>query len=233
MRESEFWITEKKSDPMNEPGRKREVFMRRVYKIMKKVQLEAGQIKGGQVLTANQLKDLLVTLGKERCKSSFCALFDFYAPRLKSFFLKVGTSEEIAEELIQETFVQIWRKAQTYDPSKAAVSTWIFTIARNRRIDRFRSEKSYIFEDDSYLDTHLIMEESQSQAVFESEIGPKMHKAIALLPSNQSEIIKMSFFQDLSHGEIAECLSLPLGTVKSRIRLAFKQLRSILAELDQ
>ncbi|PLW76495.1 RNA polymerase subunit sigma-70 [Cohaesibacter celericrescens] len=196
------------------------------------MQLRAGEIIGGQNLTAKQLKDLLVVLGKDRCKKSFRALFEHFAPRLKSFFLKIGTNEEVAEELIQETFVQVWRKAHTYNPEKAAASTWIFTIARNRRIDRFRSEKSFIYKDEQFFSTVLVTEESQSQTVFESELGHRVRDALALLPANQSEIIHLSFFKDLSHSEIAQHLSLPLGTVKSRIRLAFKQLRTILAGLE-
>lgn len=183
-------------------------------------------------MTAEQLKNLLVTLGEHRCRTSFRALFEHFAPRLKSFFLKVGTNEEVAEELIQETFVQVWRKAHMYNPDKAAASTWIFTIARNRRIDRFRSEKSFIYKDEQFFSNALVAEESQSRDMYRSELGVHVKEALAVLPANQSEIIQLSFFQDLSHSQIAQHLSLPLGTVKSRIRLAFKQLRTILAELE-
>ncbi|MCT4655044.1 MAG: sigma-70 family RNA polymerase sigma factor [Cohaesibacter sp.] len=199
---------------------------------MKKLQLEAGETKGGQELTTKDLKALLVMVGSSQCKDSFRALFDHFAPRLKSFFLKIGTNEGVAEELVQETFVQVWRKAYTYNPEKAAVSTWIFTIARNRRIDRFRSEKSFIYKDEHFFSTHLVVEESQNQSVFETELGHQVRDALFLLPANQAEIIRLSFFQDLTHSEIAQNLSLPLGTVKSRIRLAFKQLRTILAGLE-
>jgi len=199
---------------------------------MEKLQLEAGKNRGRQDLTAEQLKSLLVTLGEQRCKRSFRALFEHFAPRLKSFFLKIGTNEEVAEELIQETFVQVWRKAHMYNPEKAAASTWIFTIARNRRIDRFRSEKSFVYKDEQFFSNALVAEESQSIDMYRSELVHHVKKALAVLPANQSEIIQLSFFQDLSHSQIAQHLSLPLGTVKSRIRLAFKQLRTILAELE-
>lgn len=199
---------------------------------MEKLQLGAGVTRGRQDLTADQLRSLLVTLGEHRCKKSFKALFEHFAPRLKSFFLKVGTNEEVADELIQETFIQIWRKAHMYNPDKAAASTWIFTIARNRRIDRFRSEKSFVYKDEQFFSNALVAEETQPTDIYRTELGHHVKEALAVLPANQSEIIQLSFFQDLSHSQIAQHLALPLGTVKSRIRLAFKQLRTILAELE-
>ncbi|MCV6548282.1 MAG: sigma-70 family RNA polymerase sigma factor [Cohaesibacter sp.] len=197
------------------------------------MQLTVGILEKGRVLATEDLNKLLVTLGRDRCKACFRTLFEHFAPRLKSFFLKVGTNEEVAEELIQETFVQIWRKSHLYDPSKAAASTWIFTIARNRRIDRFRSEKSFVYRDDQYFADMLVMEEQQIDDVYRGELNEKIKDAIGLLSANQAEVVRLSFFDDISHREIAQKLSLPLGTVKSRLRLAFKHLRTILKEMDQ
>ena len=112
--------------------------------------LRKGSIGGG-VMPSGQFNVMLVSVGSERDRKAFRALFDHFAPRLKSFYFKAGTNPQMAEELVQETFAQIWRKAHLYDPGKAAASTWIFTIARNQRIDRLRSEKSFVLRIRAFL----------------------------------------------------------------------------------
>ncbi|SNZ19012.1 RNA polymerase sigma-70 factor, ECF subfamily [Cohaesibacter gelatinilyticus] len=198
---------------------------------MGNMQLIVGTSEKGRDLATKDLNRLLQIVGQDHCRASFRTLFEHFAPRLKSFFLKVGTNEETAEELIQETFVQVWRKAHLYDAKKAAASTWIFTIARNRRIDRFRSEKSFVYRDDQYFADTLTCEAQQADDVYQGEMEERVKHAIGLLSANQAEIIRLSFFQEASHREIAAKLSLPLGTVKSRLRLAFKHLRTILREM--
>ncbi|SNY94239.1 RNA polymerase sigma-70 factor, ECF subfamily [Cohaesibacter sp. ES.047] len=183
-------------------------------------------------MTAGQLSALLVSLGDQRDRLAFRQLFDHFAPRLKSYYMKAGTNPQMSEELVQETFAQIWRKAHLYDPAKAAASTWIFTIARNQRIDRLRSEKSFVFKDQDYFASKLVTEEEQSRDVYRNELADRVSKALTLLPSNQAEIVNMAFFEDATHADIAQRLKLPLGTVKSRMRLAFGRLRKLLAEVE-
>ncbi|WP_119308071.1 sigma-70 family RNA polymerase sigma factor [Cohaesibacter haloalkalitolerans] len=183
-------------------------------------------------MTAGQLSALLVALGETHDRDAFRQLFDHFAPRLKSFYLKAGTSPQMAEELVQETFTQIWRKAHLYIPEKAAASTWIFTIARNQRIDRLRSEKSFVYKDQAYFAAELVSDEAQTTEVHRNELVERVSRALSLLPSNQAEIVSMAFYDDATHAEIAKTLSLPLGTVKSRMRLAFARLRNILSEVE-
>ena len=183
-------------------------------------------------MTSSQLSAMLVTLGQDRDRGAFRHLFDHFSPRLKSFFLKAGTNPQMAEELVQETFAQIWRKAHLYDSSKAAASTWIFTIARNQRIDRLRSEKTFVYKDQDFFASQLVSEEEQTRDVHRSELVERVSKALSLLPANQAEIVNLAFYEDATHADIARKLSLPLGTVKSRMRLAFGRLRKILSEVE-
>ena len=171
--------------------------------------------------------NLLVELASSRDKEAFSELFSYFAPRLKSMLMGTGTDPETAEEVAQETMISVWRKCEMYDPKKASASTWIFTIARNLRIDRFRSEKrpefdandpSLMPEAEPLADDQLIV--SDRQAVVKN--------AIALLPNDQKAVISLSFVEGLSHQEISDRLNLPLGTVKSRLRLSFEKLRTSL-----
>jgi RNA polymerase sigma-70 factor (ECF subfamily) len=165
-----------------------------------------------------------LAIGQIQDKAAFADLFQHFAPRVKSYMLKLGSADEMAEELAQQTLLQVWRKAQLFDPDKAAASTWIFRIARNIRIDVLRKQKHF-FDDD--FDLAKIEDEQEDAEVKISREQKIRHVALALakLPQDQAKIIRMSFYDGLSHGEIAKQLELPLGTVKSRIRLAFGRLR--------
>jgi RNA polymerase sigma-70 factor (ECF subfamily) len=167
---------------------------------------------------------LLLSIGQIQDKAAFADLFQHFAPRVKSYMLKLGSADEMAEELAQQTLLQVWRKAQLFDPDKAAASTWIFRIARNIRIDVLRKQKHF-FDDD--FDLAKIEDEQEDAEVKINREQKSRHVAFALakLPQDQAKIIRMSFYDGLSHGEIAKQLELPLGTVKSRIRLAFGRLR--------
>jgi RNA polymerase sigma-70 factor (ECF subfamily) len=167
---------------------------------------------------------LLLSVGQTQDKAAFADLFQHFAPRVKSYMLKLGSADEMAEELAQQTLLQVWRKAQLFDPDKAAASTWIFRIARNIRIDVLRKQKHF-FDDD--FDLAKIEDEQEDAEVKINREQKSRHVAFALakLPQDQAKIIRMSFYDGLSHGEIAKQLELPLGTVKSRIRLAFGRLR--------
>jgi len=167
--------------------------------------------------------NLLVNIGKNKDKDSFIEIFEYFAPRIKSYLIKNGSPPEQADELAQETMLNVWNKAQTFNPTKALASTWIFTIARNKKIDAIRNIKKNLPD---INDPAFIPEERNAQDKIEkAQNSSIISKAIQKLPDEQSTIIHKSFFEDKSQSEIAKDLNIPLGTVKSRTRLALKKLR--------
>lgn len=170
-------------------------------------------------------EDLLRDVGKNKNKDSFAGLFEYFAPRIKSYLMKGGADENTADELAQETMLSVWDKAKSYDPSKAAASTWIYTIARNKRIDALRKNKGFNVDLD---DLPLLEDEnsaSPAQDMVHSEESENIMRALQNLPEEQADLIRKSFYDDMTHNEIAEETGIPLGTVKSRIRLALERLR--------
>lgn len=173
---------------------------------------------------AKRCADWIVAIAATRDREAFAKLFAHFAPRVKAYMFRFGGSPETAEEMAQEAMMQVWRKAHLFDPAKAAASTWIFTIARNLRIDRFRQRK-HIEVDDS--DPTLIIDEDPlaDDVVNRNQEAVLVKAAMEELPPDQKVVVELSFFEDCSHSEIAERLDIPLGTVKSRLRLALGKLR--------
>lgn len=159
-------------------------------------------------------------------REAFAAAFTRYAPRVKSYLLRLGAPGAIAEDLAQDAMLSVWRRAASYDPAKAKASTWIFVIARNAWIDKLRREKVEL----AYRETSPVSEESEDEAPDEAamrtQTEEQVNAALATLSDEQRQVVRLSFFADMPHSEIAEALSLPLGTVKSRLRLALIKLRS-------
>ena len=168
--------------------------------------------------------ELLINVGQNQDKAAFADIFQHFAPRVKSYMLKLGSVDEVAEELAQQTLLKVWRKAQLFDPEKAAASTWIFRIARNLRIDTLRKQKHF-FDDDYDLEGIVDEQEDAEDKVSREQKSHNITLALSALPQEQTRIIRLSFYDGLSHSEIANQLEIPLGTVKSRIRLAFGHLR--------
>lgn len=154
-------------------------------------------------------------------------VFQFYAPRVKAYMMKLAADNQLAEELMQETMIAVWNKAARFDPAKGAVSTWIFTIARNLRIDAVRRAKRPQFDPDDPAFVPDAVPLADEEMVGR-QASDALHKAIATLPEEQSQLLKLSFFEDYSQSAIATELNIPLGTVKSRMRLAFTRLRNVL-----
>ena len=171
-------------------------------------------------------EDLLLAVGQKRDRAAFVELFRFYAPRIKSYLLKHGADETTAEDIAQITMVTVWEKAKKYNPAKARASTWIFTIARNRRIDMLRREKFAVSDPEEKL-IQTPAPENEDNYV-DKKTGVQLEKAIHDLPDEQARLLHMAFFEDKSHQKIADETKLPLGTVKSRIRLAMDKLRQAL-----
>jgi RNA polymerase sigma-70 factor (ECF subfamily) len=155
-------------------------------------------------------------------QAAFAELFRHFAPRIKAFLMKSGSDAATAEECAQEVMATLWRKAHMFDPARASVATWIFTIARNRRIDALRKQKRPEPED---LTWGPEAEPDQEDVLTLQQESEKLRQALGELPDAQRELIERAYFGDLSHSEIAAKTGLPLGTIKSRIRLALDRLR--------
>lgn len=158
-------------------------------------------------------------------QKAFAEVFAYFAPRVKSFLMKGGADPSMAEECAQEVMATLWRKAHMFDPSRASAATWIFTIARNRKIDAMRKQRRPEPED---LPWGPEAEPDQVDAIGLEQETKKLAEAIKDLPEKQRELIESAYFKDLSHSEIADATGLPLGTIKSRIRLALQRLRHVM-----
>jgi RNA polymerase sigma-70 factor (ECF subfamily) len=173
---------------------------------------------------------LIAAIALNRDREAFAALFAYFGPRVKAWMIRAGSGPTASEELAQETMLAVWQKARMFDPARAGVSTWIFTIARNIRIDALRRERhpselmpdlSEVADPSPQADRVLAM--SQEEA--------RIRAALGLLPAEQAAVIQKAFFEDKPHAEIEKELGIPLGTVKSRLRLAMARLRGLLGDL--
>lgn len=174
------------------------------------------------------LADAVEAIAQRQDKAAFAVLFRHFAPKIKGYVLKLGASNAEAEEVAQDALLTVWRKAASFDRAQASVSTWIFTIARNRRIDIIRKEKRPEFDPS---DPMLTPEEAiaPDAALSASERQERLATALQSLPPEQLDLVREAFYKAKTHAEIAEQTKLPLGTVKSRLRLAFGRLKRALA----
>jgi RNA polymerase sigma-70 factor, ECF subfamily len=162
---------------------------------------------------------------------AFRKLFQLFMPRVKSYMMRQGADAGTAEELAQETLLTVWRKAALYSSDKGGASTWIFTIARNLRIDRLRREVPWQELPDGH-DEEASDDTPPDELVVERERQQRVQDVLATLPSDQSDVVSLSYIEGLSHSEIAERLKLPFGTVKSRMRLAYQKIREAVEDLN-
>ena len=166
-------------------------------------------------------------------RDAFKLLFEHFAPRVKGFLVKTGMNADAAEEIAQNTLLTVWRKAAQFDPASAGAAAWIFTIARNLRIDSARQAARQAKALDKAAvsaerDEMPEVAESPETAMTRRDDVSRVAAALQRLSEEQSTVIRMSFIEEQPHGEIAERLGIPLGTVKSRIRLAMARLRDLL-----
>ena len=155
-------------------------------------------------------------------QAAFVRLFNHFAPRVKGYLITSGGTPALAEEATQEAMATVWRKAHLFDAAKASASTWIFTIARNKQIDSIRKQKRPEPED---IEWNVSSEVEASEALVIAEEERNVRNAIAELPKAQRTLIEQAYFGDKSHGELAKKTGIPLGTIKSRIRLGLDRIR--------
>lgn len=179
--------------------------------------------------TPEFLAGRIALVAAARDRRAFAALFEHFAPRVKSYMLRLGASAAQAEDLAQETLLAVWRKADSFDPTRAGAATWVFTIARNLRIDAIRKERLIEPGEPSEdmpsgdLRADTIIETAQAER--------SLRAALAGLPEEQAMLLRLSFFEDHAHGDISERLGMPLGTVKSKLRRAIGRLRAALEDV--
>lgn len=174
---------------------------------------------------------LIALIAQHRSREAYGVLFQRYAPKLKAFVMGQGLGPQEAEDLAQEALLNLWRKAESFDPAKASATTWIYTIARNLRIDAARKAKRV-----KELPEDLWQGEPMKQAddsLILHQSATALRGLMEDLPRDQRDVLRMSFYDELSHGDIAKSLNLPLGTVKSRLRLALLRLRALMSALGQ
>lgn len=173
--------------------------------------------------------DLLAMVAERQDRAAYSELFAYYAPRVKSYLMRLGADSALAEEITQDVMVTVWRKASLFDRNQASVSTWIFRVARNRRIDVFRRAKRPELDPE---ETMLLPAgvEAPDARIESMETEERVRAAMKDLPEEQVNLLRLAFYEGLSHSEIAGKLDLPLGTVKSRIRLAFAKMKARLGD---
>lgn len=187
---------------------------------------------GTQAADAGQdksLNDLIGAVGRDQDRAAFVCLFKHFAPRLKAYLARLGTDGATADELTQEVMLMVWRRAATFDPAQANASTWVFTIARNKRIDRLRRERRPEIDPDDPALVPDPVDAADTMVEFAQE-SDRLRSAIRELPAEQADLLHMAYFDDKPHSLIAAEQGLPLGTVKSRLRLALGRLRKVLKE---
>lgn len=179
---------------------------------------------------AGEAEDWLLAVARDRDRAAFQALFGHFAPRVKAYLMRLGAPASQAEDLAQEAMLSLWRKAHLFDPAKASAGTWVFTIARNLRIDAIRREKRPELDPaDPMLTPDAGPDAEEGLAAAEREV--RLRAALGTLPPDQIRVVELSFFADKPHSQIAAELAIPLGTVKSRLRLAMLRLKAVMGEM--
>jgi len=177
------------------------------------------------------MADLLQRIAERADPAAFRELYEAYGPRVKAYMMRQGADAGTAEDLAQETLLTVWRKAALYAGDRGSMTTWVFAIARNLRIDRLRREVPWQQLPEGRL-TEASSEPLPDEAMAEKERQERVQAALAELPPEQKDVVILAYLEGLSHSEIADRLGLPLGTVKSRMRIAYQKIRQTLESLE-
>lgn len=180
------------------------------------------------MLTPDESADLIEAIAARQDRAAFASLFRHYAPRVKAFIMRGGTDAEVAQEVAQEALIMVWRKAASFDRARASAATWIYTIARNKRIDLARRTNRPAIETEDWLTVFAPDDGDADKSVLASQTYTRVKELLGGLSPDQVVVLQKAFFEDKTHTVIAAELKLPLGTVKSRIRLALGRLREAL-----
>jgi len=180
------------------------------------------------MLSADEAADLIEAIATGQDRVAFAALFRHFAPRIRAFLMRGGADSEAAQEVAQEAMIMVWRKAASFDRARASAATWIFTIARNKRIDLLRRVGKPAIEAEDWLTAFAPADGGPDKSITADQTYNRMKELMGSLSAEQLAVIRKAFFEDKTHTAIAEELGLPLGTVKSRIRLALGRLREAL-----
>ncbi|MCK9689382.1 sigma-70 family RNA polymerase sigma factor [Scleromatobacter humisilvae] len=179
----------------------------------------------------DQLDACMLAVARQQDRAAFERLFSHFAPRLKSWLIRTGSAPDSVDDLVQDTFVLVWRKAAQFDPDRARVAAWLFTIARNLRIDRHRGAgAAWLALESTHVEDVADPAEGSDTRLAQMRMSRDVRSALAQLSSEQRTLVQLSFYEDKSHSAIAAELTLPLGTVKTRLRAAAARLRQLLEE---
>lgn len=185
------------------------------------------------MLSTEEAADLIEAIAARQDKAAFAALFRYYAPRIKGFLMRSGTDPETAAEVAQEALILVWRKAASFDRRLASAATWIYAIARNKRIDLARRANRPAIETEDWLTVFAPESADADKSILAGQTYSRVKELLGSLSADQLLVIRKAFFEDKTHAVIAEELGLPLGTVKSRIRLALARLRGGLEKEEE
>ena len=178
------------------------------------------------------MADLLRRVAERADPAAFRELYQAYGPRVKAYMMRQGADAATAEDLAQETLLTVWRKAALYAGDRGSMTTWIFTIARNLRIDRLRREMPWQELPEGRLAEQAASEAQPDEQIAEKQRQVRVQAALAELPPDQHQVVALAYLQGLSHSDIAARLGVPLGTVKSRMRIAYRRIRAALEDLQ-
>jgi RNA polymerase sigma factor (sigma-70 family) len=190
--------------------------------VLSRAYLDRGKTVTAVIQDETHWVSRIEAISLDKDQTAFAEVFRHFAPRVKAFLMKSGANESLAEECVQDVMATLWRKSHMYDASRASVATWVFTIARNRRIDILRKYNRPEPED---LPWGPEAQPDQSDVLVLQQESIRLSEALTKLPEKQRYLIERAYFADLTHNEIAAETGLPLGTIKSRIRLALGRLR--------
>ncbi|MGE3245708.1 MAG: sigma-70 family RNA polymerase sigma factor [Beijerinckiaceae bacterium] len=205
----------------------------RAKRIVRPVVAAAGEFRGAEETMTGEddarpnpsFYADIVAIAERRDRRAFARLFEHFAPRIKGFLLRGGAAASAADDLAQEALLTVWRKAGYFDPEKASASTWIFTIVRNLRIDGQRRIRRQAIYEAAMLHEDEEPPIRPDEALQSSQLQARVQDALRDLPEEQLAVVRLSFVDGKAHADIAEVLGIPLGTVKSRIRLAMNRLK--------